>query len=105
MYAGYDKPNDTLGGNPVTGGECWGCYSHSSYYAELPTQYLMDSTRTNYVDKRGNIVPRNQRIVNQERIKYEEKWGKPVNGNNPSAPILVIPKNSQQGSNYNEKPY
>ena len=65
----------------------------------------MDSTRTNYVDKRGNIVPRNQRIINQERIKYEEKWGKPVNGNNPYAPILVIPKNSQQGSNYNEKPY
>lgn len=64
------RPPIILGGNPETGGECFKCYSHSSYYAEVPTQYLMDSTRTNYVDKRGNIVPENQRVINQERIKY-----------------------------------
>lgn len=58
------RPPIILGGNPATGGECIKCYSHSSYYAEVPTQYLMDSTRTNYVDKRGNIVPENQRVIN-----------------------------------------
>ncbi|MDG6881138.1 Uncharacterised protein [Phocoenobacter uteri] len=29
------RPPLILGGNPATGGDCWWCYSHSSYYGEV----------------------------------------------------------------------
>lgn len=55
-----------VGSNDTTGGVCWLCYSHSSYYAEVSDP-----------------------ILHKEAYKeFERIWGKPkYEGHNPSTPI------------------
>ena len=50
-----------IGGNPATGGTCWLCYSHSSYYYERPPALIMvngvldiNPVYVDYVKKWGN---------------------------------------------------
>ena len=72
------------GSNDTTGGACWLCYSHSSYYAEVPDSKL-------------------HKKAYQEFVRI---WGEPkYKGHNPSAPILVQPTNSGNKEHFNEKPF
>ncbi|WP_298971580.1 hypothetical protein [uncultured Psychrobacter sp.] len=95
------RPPIILGGNPATGGECWACYSHSSYFAEIPDQYLKNS-QGQYVNKEGVVVNKDKAIQTDDYQQYVDKWGLPDGQNNLSAPILVTP-NSE--GNFNVKPY
>lgn len=72
------------GSNDTTGGACWLCYSHSSYYGEVPDP-----------------------ILHKEAYKeFERIWGKPkYEGHNPSTPIFVQPTNSRNKEYFNEKPF
>ncbi|HDR1843359.1 TPA: hypothetical protein QB595_002217, partial [Pasteurella multocida] len=65
-----------MGFNESTGGTCWICYSHSSYYAEIPNEFII----------KNGIKERNLQYD-----EFTEKWGTPIKGNNPSIPILVKP--------------
>ena len=93
-----------LGNNKVSEyNNCTGyCYSHSSYFAEVPEQYQKD--------KNGNIVEKNGEPVLTEAWKdYTEKWGVPKMGNdgkyiNHAVPKLVVP-NKPNGEKYEEKPF
>ena len=90
------RPPIILGGNPATGGECFKCYSHSSYFAEIPAEKIYDSE--------GELVE------NQLYKNCVDICGKPkldINGNpiNNSLPILVTPKGKPQGSNYETNPF
>ncbi|MDY3307214.1 hypothetical protein [Psychrobacter sanguinis] len=85
-----------LGDNPATDNECWPCYSHSSYFAEIPAEKIYDSE--------GELVE------NEIYKNYVDIWGKPkldINNNpiNNSLPILVTPKDKPQGSNYETNPF
>ena len=81
-----------VGSNDTTGGACWSCYSHSSYYAEVPDKTIIDSN--------GNTI---------KKPAYEDfakKWGDVdlENPTNPSLPKLVKPKDSN-GEVFNDKPF
>ncbi|WP_249090823.1 hypothetical protein [Pasteurella multocida] len=65
-----------MGFNESTGGTCWMCYSHSSYYAEVLNEFII----------KNGIKERNLQYG-----EFTEKWGTPIKGNNPSIPILVKP--------------
>ena len=99
------RPPIILGGNPATGGECWTCYSHSSYFAEIPSQYLMNS-QGQYIDKSGKVVPEEQKIDNKNYTDYIKICGKRKDDQNLSLPILVEPKKlfDSQGE-YNVNPF
>lgn len=81
-----------MGGNPATGGNCWLCYSHSSYFAEIPNKYLVDSN--------GNIIRDNtgQPIKNSLYDDYVKKWGEPTNNDstNHSLPKIVNTKENEE---------
>ncbi|HDR1027181.1 hemagglutinin repeat-containing protein [Pasteurella multocida] len=74
-----------MGFNESSGGTCWICYSHSSYYAEVPDKTMIDS--------HGNV------IENPAYKDFAEKWGEVdiKNPVNPSLPKLVRPANSDGG--------
>ena len=81
-----------VGSNDTTGGACWFCYSHSSYYAEVPNQTIIDS--------QGNTVE------NPEYKEFEKIWGKPkYEGHNPSLPVLIKPNNQEKGDEYDSKAF
>lgn len=86
------RPPFILGGNPATGGNCWLCYSHSSYFAEIPNKYLVDSN--------GNIIRDNtgQPIKNSLYDDYVKKWGEPTNNDstNHSLPKIVNTKENEE---------
>ncbi len=83
------RPPLILGGNPATGGDCWFCYSHSSYYGEIPEEFLKD-------DKGKEIVINGEKIKNPEYKEYIEKWGEPdENKTNNSLPKEVILENGK----------
>ncbi|MFZ7282824.1 hypothetical protein ACLSZW_03930 [Avibacterium avium] len=74
-----------VGNNEVTGGNCWICYSHSSYFAEVPDETIIDS--------HGNT------IKNPAYKDFSEKWGEidlknPINS---SLPKLIKPTNNGGG--------
>ncbi|AZI13983.1 hypothetical protein [Avibacterium paragallinarum] len=74
-----------VGNNEVTGGNCWICYSHSSYFAEVPNETIIDS--------HGNT------IKNPAYKDFSEKWGEidlknPINS---SLPKLIKPTNDGGG--------
>ena len=93
-----------LGGNAATGGTCSWCYAHSSYYAEIPEQFLKNK-QGQYVDINGNIIQTDKRIKNPEYRDFEEKWGKPLNQMNPSLPSLVSPTNKMEGNRYDKNQF
>ncbi|MBQ9259391.1 MAG: hemagglutinin repeat-containing protein [Neisseriaceae bacterium] len=78
------------------------CYSHSSYFAEVPEQYERD--------KNGQIVIKNGNpVVTKDWEDYTQKWGKPEKGAdgkyiNHAIPELVKP-NNQKGEKYENKPF
>ena len=98
------RPPIILGGNPATGGECWGCYSHSSYFAEIPNEYLTNS-QGQYINNKGKVVPEDQKVGNPDFEKFLDIWGEPKDNINPSIPVLVKPKNPQSEEVYDENPY
>ncbi|WP_298971574.1 hypothetical protein [uncultured Psychrobacter sp.] len=95
------RPPIILGGNPATGGECWACYSHSSYFAEIPDEYLKDSN--------GNVIrdPTTMRpIENSFYTDYVEKWFKPNESNtNNSLPALVTPTTKKEDTYYEKNAF
>ncbi|MCW9733584.1 hypothetical protein L5B97_08940 [Avibacterium sp. 20-15] len=74
-----------VGSNEVTGGNCWIYYSHSSYFAEVPSKYL--------------IATKNK---NEKRVEYENIWGEYNGINNMSQPKLV-PSNKIKNRELYEK--
>ena len=92
-----------LGTNDTTQGTCKGfCYSHSSYFAEVPEQYQRDAS--------GEYVIRDGKKVETEACEdYTKKWGVPKMGNdgkyiNHAVPKLVVP-NKPNGEKYEENPF
>ncbi|MDG6881141.1 hypothetical protein A6A21_01070 [Phocoenobacter uteri] len=67
-----------LGFNPATGGDCWWCYSHSSYYGEVPEKKIEND--------------RKEKINNPEYERYIKIWGKPTIGKNGNPVNLSLPK-------------
>ncbi|WOE32914.1 hemagglutinin repeat-containing protein [Acinetobacter sp. SAAs470] len=82
-----------LGGNQRLPGNCFWCYSHSSYFAEIPPQQI----RVN-----------GEKVDNELYKDYVKKWGE-VDANNPinkSAPVLIRPNvKGAEEKYFNEKPY
>ena len=68
------RPPIILGGNPATGGECWACYSHSSYYAEIPERYLMNN-QGQYINTNNRVVTEKQRVETDSYREYIKIWG------------------------------
>ncbi|HHS0789909.1 TPA: hemagglutinin repeat-containing protein [Neisseria meningitidis] len=92
-----------LGTNNTTQGACKGlCYSHSSYFAEVPEQYQRDEN--------GNIKMENGKPVETENWEdYTKKWGIPKTGAdgkyiNHAIPKLVNP-NNPNGEKYETNPF
>ncbi|ACA31896.1 filamentous haemagglutinin family outer membrane protein [Histophilus somni 2336] len=91
-----------LGNNETTKGDCGiFCYSHSSYFAEVPEQYQRDED--------GNIKMENGKPVETENWKdYTKKWGTPKTGAdgdiNHAIPKLVNP-NNPNGEKYETNPF
>jgi len=92
------------GNDALTGGNCWACYSHSSYYVEIPSQHLVNS-QGQYIYNAGRVVPENQKVGNPNFEKFLDIWGEPKDNINPSIPVLVKPKNSQLKGVYDESAY
>ena len=62
------------GFNNTTGGACLFCYSHSSYYAEIPSEKLVDDNG-NPIDLRGIIVPESNQAKNKYLKDFKDIWG------------------------------
>ena len=62
------------GFNDTTGGACLLCYSHSSYYAEIPSEKLLDNNG-NPIDLRGIIVPEYNQAKNKYLKDFKDIWG------------------------------
>lgn len=71
------------GFNDVTGGNCILCYSHSSYFAERPSKYLINE-QGQYIDLKGNVVK--EKVENPYHKEFKEKWGPKDEVTNPSLP-------------------
>ena len=98
------RPPIILGGNPATGGECWACYSHSSYFAEIPSEFLMNS-QGQYINNAGRVVTERQKVSNPLYTDFTDKWGIPIENINPSIPVLVKPKQTQSEGVYDESAF
>ncbi|MDG6894663.1 hemagglutinin repeat-containing protein [Volucribacter amazonae] len=73
-----------VGNNNTTGGNCLFCYSHSSYYAEIPDPNLQKEKYNDFISI----------------------WGTPLYPNdNPSLPKLVKPTNQEKGGAFDENPF
>ena len=106
-----------VGGNEPTGGveDKWFLYSHSSYFAEKPTPYLVNEHGF-YMDKNGDLIRDNSgnpvKMTEENKSEYsikapnpylddfEQKWIKgqthnKVSGDNPSLPFPVRTKKQQ----------
>lgn len=106
-----------VGGNEPTGGveDKWFLYSHSSYFAEKPTPYLVNEHGF-YMDKNGDLIKDNSgnpiKMTEQNKAYYPEKAKNPylqdfndkwingqtnnkVSGDNPSLPVPVRTKKQQ----------
>ncbi|WP_077474826.1 hypothetical protein, partial [Rodentibacter trehalosifermentans] len=77
------------GFNETTGGECLLCYSHSSYFAERPTEYLINENGQ-YMDEKGNAVySKDKAEVNKNYDEFREKWNPQSEVDNPSLPKVI----------------
>lgn len=81
-----------VGGNNPTGGveDKWFLYSHSSYFWEVPKEYLTDESG-NFIDINGHRV--DKPVENPYLKEFNKKWIGDVNQNliNPSLPIFIKP--------------
>ncbi|OOF46631.1 hypothetical protein BKK52_11150 [Rodentibacter trehalosifermentans] len=75
------------GFNETTGGECLLCYSHSSYYAEKPSEYLRNE-KGGFIDLKGNVVSEENQIKNPYFEDFNKIWKSTENNIN-----LSLPKN------------
>ncbi|MDG6881145.1 Uncharacterised protein [Phocoenobacter uteri] len=78
-----------MGFNKTTGGACWFCYSHSSYYGEVPAENLIDENG-HKIDENGTRVT--DPVINPYSEEFREKWINDKNRENPSLPQLVTPE-------------
>lgn len=62
------------GFNDTTSGACLLCYSHSSYYAEILSEKLLDDNG-NPIDLRGIIVPEYNQAKNKYLKDFKDIWG------------------------------
>ena len=93
-----------VGNSPSTEGACWFCYSHSSYYTDVPSEVLMNG-KGQFIDERGNMLPEGQKADESYFYKdYEKKWGDPTDGVNRSSPKLVLPREGNK-DDYKPNPY
>ena len=97
------RPPLLLGGNPSSGGTCWLCYSHSSYSAEIPSEYLINS-KGQFIDKKGIVVPEAKKIKNEYYEEYSKKWGN-SNSQNLSLPKLVPSNKTEEVIKYEKDPF
>ena len=82
-----------VGGNEPTGGveNTWFTYSHSSYFAEVPSEDLINE-KGDYIDEKGYTVKEKNRVANKYRDEFNKKWQPPENNLNPSLPKIVTPE-------------
>ena len=82
-----------VGGNEPTGGveNTWFTYSHSSYFAEIPSEDLINE-KGDYIDEKGYKVEEKNRVANKYRDEFNEKWQPQKNNLNPSLPKIVTPE-------------
>ena len=79
------------------------CYSHSSYSAEKPSEYLVNNNGQ-FIDKKGIVVPETKKVKNEYYEEYSEKWGD-SNSKNLSLPILVPSTKSKEVLKYEKDPF
>ena len=82
-----------VGGNEPTGGveNTWFTYSHSSYFAERPSEYLINEDGKP-INNKGIVVAKESAIANEYWEEFKEKWQPTKNNPNPSLPIEVKPQ-------------
>jgi filamentous hemagglutinin len=97
------RPPLILGGNPSTGGNCWLCYSHSSYSSEIPSEYLVNNNGQ-FIDKNGVVIPKEKSVKNEYYEEYSKKWGD-SNSHNLSLPLLVPSNKSKEVIKYEKDPF
>ena len=81
------------GFNDTTGGACLLCYSHSSYYAEIPSVALVNDNG-DPINLKGEVVSKANQAKNKYFLDFDKIWGD-TNRN------LSLPKsvNIQRGNN------
>ena len=81
------------GFNNTTGGACLFCYSHSSYYAEIPSVALVNDNG-DPINLKGEVVSKANQAKNKYFLDFDKIWGD-TNRN------LSLPKsvNIQRGNN------
>jgi filamentous hemagglutinin len=97
------RPPLILGGNASTGGNCWLCYSHSSYSAEIPSQFLVNE-KGQFIDKNGVAVSKEEAVKNEYYTEYLKKWGNSKN-QNLSLPLLVPSTDKNEVIKYEKDPF
>ena len=82
-----------VGGNEPTGGveNTWFTYSHSSYFGEVPEDYLVND-KGQFIDKKGNVVEEKNKVKNDYLEEFNQKWIPAIDNTNPSLPKVVNPK-------------
>lgn len=95
------RPPLILGGNASSGGTCWLCYSHSSYSAEIPSQFLVNE-KGQYIDKKGYVTV--NPVPNLYSDEYKQKWGD-SNSKNLSLPGVVPSTKSKEVIKYEKNPF
>ncbi|SUU37209.1 Uncharacterised protein [Actinobacillus seminis] len=84
-----------MGFNDTTGGDCILCYSHSSYFAEKPSEYLINE-QGQYIDLKGKIVTEKNKVKNEYLDDFNAIWNTINETSNPSLPKVVIPKQGDE---------
>ena len=74
------------GFNNTTGGACLFCYSHSSYYAEIPTDHLINENG-DFIDNKGNVVE--AKVLNKYSDDFMKIWAPKDKNDNPSLPKII----------------
>ena len=82
-----------VGGNEPTGGveNTWFTYSHSSYYAEVPSEYLINE-KGDYINEKGDVVLDANKVKNRYYKEFNEKWVPIPDNQNPSLPQIIKAK-------------
>lgn len=97
------RPPLILGGNPSSGGTCWLCYSHSSYSAEIPSQFLINNNGQ-FINNKGEVILKNEPFQNKYYIDYLKIWGNsPLN--NLSLPKIAPSDKSKEVVKYEKYPF
>lgn len=97
------RPPLILGGNPSSGGTCWLCYSHSSYSAEIPSQFLVNNNGE-FINNKGEVVSKNEPFQNKYYTDYLKIWGN-SNSQNLSLPKLVPSNKTKEVIKYEKDPF